>query len=195
MTDADTCSCRLFCTWSKTQPCFPGAWDIPPWCPEITGASHSCSSADRFCFALFMCTCSAHTYRTPSRGWNEQNNPGMEKNRIWPFHCVYQATGQLMTIMGIHSRASQWNQRPSFALKMGNIFLWHKPTEPDLACCIYFQGELSKTTTICLSCVYQFQSIPWILKLCFNNTNDQLQGKQSCLRHHRASIDFWEIFM
>lgn len=57
-----------------------------------------------------------------------------------------------------NSLKSQWNQRPSFALKMVNVFTryWspNKPTVPGVVSCIYFKGELSETTTICLSCVF-----------------------------------------
>lgn len=116
------------------------------------------ASADRACWCQhFLLTLTGHH----PGDWDEHNDPGMEENGIWPFHCVHKANGQLMTIMGIHSRTPQWNQRPRFALKMGN------QSEPALVCCIYFQGELSKTTTICLSCVCTKQKNIPLLSLGF----------------------------
>lgn len=168
--------------FSAAQHCFPGASS------ESTGPFLSSSHC-------WPCSCQHFLLTPPGHlpgEWSEQKNPGMEAKRIWPFQCVHQANGQLVTIMGIHSRVSQWNQRPSFALKMGNIFIQHKPTESDLVCCIYFHGELSKTAIICLPCVCTKQEgVP--VYSCCNTANDRLKGKQSCLRHQRASIDLWEI--
>lgn len=104
--------------FSAAQHCFPGASS------ESTGPFLSSSHC-------WPCSCQHFLLTPPGHlpgEWSEQKNPGMEAKRIWPFQCVHQANGQLVTIMGIHSRVSQWNQRPSFALKMGNIFIQHKPT-------------------------------------------------------------------
>lgn len=177
MTDTDT-SFRLLCTWAAAS-LEPGT-ALLGLALETRGPSFPPAGADRLCLPHscqhLLLTLAGH--RPGDR--NEQNNPGMEENRICPFRFMYQAIGQIMTIMGTHSRASQWNQWPSFALKMGNIFIWHKPTEPDLVCCIYFRGAPPKTTAICLSSVPNkrvLQSIPWILKLCCSTTDDQVIGK------------------
>lgn len=152
---------RLFRIWSTAQHCFLQSKTFSVGLGLKTyGPSFSWTSADRF----FLSCPYEHSLLTINR-----TTPSMtEMNRIilgqseqdlalklyisgsWPVNDNYR-----------NSLKSQWNQRPNFPLKMVNVFIWYwspnKPAVPGLVCCIYFKGELSETTTICLSCVFTKQ--------------------------------------
>lgn len=67
---------------------FPGAWNIPPWCPENTGAFPSSSQGWQVLLALLTSTFSAHSHRTPSRGleWTESPCDGGKQDLALPLY-------------------------------------------------------------------------------------------------------------